>query len=209
MSREFSLKQKKKEDLIKLVLDLEKKLADTEQERFENRNDYRYYKNLYLTAKEKLDDKEQVVEVKGTFLKGKNYCSKCGFQIMGRPDFQPTYCHSCGRKLYWYKVTDFEQAHREAKKEQLSKTSKIKIKPQQVNLLNEVLNYALNFIDQTTQKTTIMKRHQDGKYYELKYEEFEESVTELASWLEKHFEVEMSDGGGNLLDKIIKEESKK
>lgn len=85
---------------------------------------------------------------------------------------------------------------------------KIKIKPEQVNLLNEVLNYALNFIDQTTQNTTIMKMHQDGKYYELKYEDFEEDVTELASWLEKYFEIEKSDGGGNLLNKIIKEDSK-
>lgn len=208
MSREFSLKQKKKEDLIKLVLDLEKKLADTEQERFENRNDYRHYKNLYLTTKEKLDDKEQVVEVEGTFLKGKNYCSKCGFQIMGRPDFQPAYCHTCGRKLNWYKVKDFDQALQEAETEQLSKTSKIKITREQLKLINDVFNYALNFIDQTTETSMLIKQGQDGQFSELKYEDFEEDVTELASWLEKHFEIEKSDGGGNLLDKIIKEDSK-
>lgn len=186
MSREFSLKQKKKEDLIKLVLDLENKLANIGQERFENK----FYKDLYHTAKEKLDDKEQAVEVEGTFLKGKNYCGKCGFQIMGRPDFQPTYCHTCGRKLNWYKVKDFDQALQEAETEQLSKTSKIKITREQLKLINDVFNYALNFIDQTTETSMLIKQGQDGQFSELKYEDFEEDVTELASMLEKHFEVE-------------------
>lgn len=48
------------------------------------------------------------VKVKGSFIKGENYC-QCGFQLMGRPDFQPKFCHQCGRRLNWYEVTDYEE----------------------------------------------------------------------------------------------------
>lgn len=58
--------------------------------------------------------KEEVVKVHGTFLKGRNYC-QCGFQLMGRPDFQPNYCHQCGRRLNWYEVTDIEAAEEDFK----------------------------------------------------------------------------------------------
>lgn len=51
---------------------------------------------------------DTTVKVRGSFIKGENYC-QCGFQLMGRPDFQPKFCHQCGRRLNWYEVTDYEE----------------------------------------------------------------------------------------------------
>ena len=51
---------------------------------------------------------DDAVKVKGSFIKGENYC-QCGFQLMGRPDFQPKFCHQCGKRLNWEDVTEYEE----------------------------------------------------------------------------------------------------
>lgn len=67
---------------------------------------------------------------------------------------------------------------------------KIKLTNEQLKLLNDVFNYALNFIEEQTETSIMFKEDKDGKIVKFKYEDFEKDVMALAEYLMKHFETE-------------------
>lgn len=169
MSREFSLKQKKKEDLIKLVLDLENKL--------DSKKDEVDIKKFQLINTERVTLRKALENA--CYDKAVSFCPNKNWDEVSQ-EFQKEYINKATKEL------DNEEINWGVNLQ----TPKIKITREQLKLINDVFNYALNFIDQTTETSILIKQGQDGQFSELKYEDFEEDVTELASMLEKHFEVE-------------------
>ena len=73
----------------------------------------------------------------------------------------------------------------------------IKLTKEQVKLLEEVFNYALNFMEETTENAMLFKEGKDGKFTQLKYKDFESDVLALGKVLNEHIEIvkdEVKDG---------------
>lgn len=65
----------------------------------------------------------------------------------------------------------------------------IKLTKEQVKLLEEVFNYALNFMEETTENAMLFKEGKDGKFIQLKYKDFKSDVLALGKVLNKHIEI--------------------
>ena len=71
----------------------------------------------------------------------------------------------------------------------------IKLTTKQLKLLKDVFNYALTYIEDTTETAMLFREGKDGKFEELKYKDFEKDVLELGKVLEEHIMIVRSDEG--------------
>lgn len=65
----------------------------------------------------------------------------------------------------------------------------IKLTTKQLKLLDDVFNYALNFMEETTKTSMLFKEGKDGKFTQVKYKDFEKDVLALAETLNKNIEI--------------------
>ena len=71
---------------------------------------------------------------------------------------------------------------------------KIKLTKEQLKTLNDVFNYALNFMEEQYEGKVLLKQDENGKFYEYKFEDFEKEVLDLAEVLKKYIDMDKPKG---------------